>query len=57
MHMVLFSDQGNQGVPDNDPTGTTGTKEKGVGRQRLTHYTIMILKGIQAAGKETRQVK
>ena len=34
-----------------NPTGTTQIMEQG-GRQRLTHYKNIILKGIQAAGKK-----
>jgi hypothetical protein len=52
MHMLLFSDQGNQGLPDNGPNLDHRNKGEGGRRQRLTHYIIMILKGIQAAGKK-----
>ena len=52
VYMVLFSDQGNQGVSDNWPNWDHQNKGEGGRRQKLTHYIIIILTGIQAAGKK-----
>lgn len=42
----------NRAVPDKEPNWDHPDEEGGGGRQRLTHSINMILKGIQAAGRE-----
>ena len=43
---------GNQAVPDNKPNWDHRDNREGDGKQRLTRYKNMILKGIQASGKK-----
>lgn len=42
----------NQVVPDNEPNWDHQDHGEGGGRQRLTHYKYMILRGIQVAGQK-----